>query len=112
MSTVQSPYEPFSLAVVPDREEVSVVACGDLDVASVDAVEETVRDLQGRGFERIVIDLRRVRFMDSAGLRVLLSLRNDAERNEHRLTLVPGPPPVQRLFELTATRGLFDWRQR
>lgn len=110
MSSAQPPYEPFSLAVVPDRDEVAVVATGDLDIGSVEALEQAVRDLRGSGFERIVIDLRRVRFMDSAGLRVLLSLRNDAKRNAHSLTLVPGPAPVRRLFDLTATRGLFDWR--
>ncbi len=110
MSSVQPRYEPFSLAVVPDRDEVGVVMTGDLDVASADALDRKVRELQGSGFEQIVIDLRGVEFMDSAGLRVLLSLRNDAARAQHRLTLVSGPPAVQRVFDLTATRGLFDWR--
>ncbi len=110
MGSVQSPHEPFSLSVVPDRSEVGVVLTGDLDVASADLLERKVHELQGSGFERIVIDLRRASFMDSAGLRVLLGLQNDALRNGHRLTLVPGPPAVQRIFELTATRSLFDWR--
>jgi anti-sigma B factor antagonist len=110
MGSVQSPYEPFSLSVVPDRDEVAVVMTGELDVGSADVLDRKVRELEGSGFERIVIDLRGIEFMDSAGLRVLLSLRNDALRNHHRLTLVPGPPAVQRIFDLTATRGLFDWR--
>lgn len=110
MGSVQSPYEPFSLSVVPDRNEVGVVLTGDLDVGSADLLERKVRELQGSGFERIVIDLGGTEFMDSAGLRVLLALRNDAVRNHHNLTLVPGPPAVQRVFDLTATRGLFDWR--
>ncbi len=110
MGSVKSPYEPFSLTVVPDRDEVGVVVTGELDVESADMLDRKVRELQGSGFERIVIDLRRIEFMDSSGLRILLSLRNDAVRNRHRLTLVPGPPAVQRIFDLTATRGLFDWR--
>jgi hypothetical protein len=36
-------------------------------------------------------------------------LRNDARRCGQRLTLVPGPPQVQRVFFLTGTRRLFDW---
>jgi len=36
-------------------------------------------------------------------------VRNDAKRARRRLDVVPGPPRVQRIFELTATRGLFDW---
>jgi anti-anti-sigma factor len=51
-----------------------------------------------------------VEFLDSMGLRVLLSLRNDAKRDGHSLVLVPGPRAVQRVFALTATRTLFDWR--
>ena len=41
---------------------------------------------------------------------MLLSLRNDAKRNRHELTLVAPPPPVRRIFEITGTRGLFRWR--
>ena len=41
---------------------------------------------------------------------MLLSLRNDAKRNGHALTLVSPAPTVQRIFALTGTRGLFDWR--
>ena len=49
--------------------------------------------------------------LDSTGLRVLLSLRNDAKRDGHSLVLIPGSPAVQRVFALTATRTLFDWRE-
>lgn len=113
MSPAQSsPYEPFSLSVVPvpDMREVTVVAAGELDLAYGDVLERAVRRLYGSGVQRVVIDLRRVAFLDCAGLRVLLSLRNDAKRNGHSLTLVPGPPAAQRIFNITATRGLFDWR--
>lgn len=111
MSSAASPaHEAFSLSVVPNRQEVTVVPSGDLDLASCEELDREARELRDRGFDRIVIDLRRVGFLDSSALRVLLSLRNDAKRNHHTLTLIPGPAPVQRLFAITATRGLFDWR--
>lgn len=103
-------YEPFSLAVVPDRREVDVVPAGELDIATATSLADEVRELRDRGFDHVVIDLRRLTFVDSSGLRTLIALRNDAKRAGHDLKLVPGPPEVQRLFELTATRGLFDWR--
>lgn len=103
------PDEPLSLTVAADHPEAAVVAVGDLDVASAELLEREVRELQRSGFEDIVIDLRGVTFLDSRGLRVLLGLRNDAKRNDHRLALVPGPVTVQRIFRLTATHGLFDW---
>jgi anti-sigma B factor antagonist len=58
----------------------------------------------------VVLDLSGLRFVDSQGLGLLLSLRNDAKRNGHSLTLVRGPAVVQRVFALTGTRGLFDWQ--
>lgn len=112
MSAAQSPSpDPFSITAEPDRDEVAVVVAGDLDLATADALEQEVRTLRRAGFERVLIDLRDVGFLDSTGLRVLLALRNDAKRDGSQLAVVPGPREVQRVFELTATRGLFDWRE-
>lgn len=105
-------YTPFSLSVVPDREDVAVVPVGELDMDTVDAVQEAVAELTSAGFDRIVVDLHEVEFIDSTGLRMLIGLREDSIQNGHDLTLVPATPPAARIFDLTRTRGLFDWRQR
>ncbi len=39
--------------------------------------------------------------MDSSGLRLLLRWDAEARRDGFSLQLVPGPAPVQRVFELT-----------
>jgi anti-sigma B factor antagonist len=109
-ATPISPHRPFDVAVVPDRREVAVVPDGDLDLSTVDQVEREVDALRAAGFDRIVLDLRRVAFLDSSGLRLLLGLRNTARRTGLDLQLIPGPREVQRVFELTATHSLFDWR--
>ncbi len=88
------------------------MATGDLDLESADHIERHVRQLRGRGVARVVIDLRGVEFLDSTGLRVLISLRNDAKRQHHELCLVRPPPAVRRVFTLTGTYGLFDWVER
>ena len=104
--------EQFSVGVVRDRDEVVVALTGELDLATADMLEREVRELRHSGCDHIVVDLRQLDFMDSAGLRVLISLRNTAKCVGHRLILVPGPRQVQHIFDLTATRGLFDWRDR
>ena len=96
--------------VVRNREEVAVAPVGALDLASADRLAEEVRQLRAAGATQIVLDLRQVDVIDSTGLRMLLSLRNDAKRNEHALTLVPPVTAARRIFEITGTRGLFDWR--
>ena len=95
--------------MTPDHPAVVIAPTGDLDVSSTDAVLAEVREQRAAGAEDIVIDLRRVGFLDSSGLRALLTLRNDAKRARHRLQLIPGTRQVQRVFDLTATRTLFDW---
>ena len=101
---------PFAVSVVGNRDEVAVVAAGELDLASADRLGEEVRNVLAVGSAQIVLDLRQVDFIDSTGLRMLLSLRNDAQRNERALTLVPPTPAARRIFDITGTRGLFDWR--
>ena len=110
-AVVSSSCRSLSVDVVPDRRVVVVVLEGELDLASIDRLDREVRELRGVGFGEIVVDLRGVEFLDSAGLRLLLSLRNDAKRGGYGLELVRGPACVQRVFELTATSGLFDWRE-
>ena len=105
-----SPLAPFHVRITHDRDEVVVAPAGELDLASAALLERELRELPG-DVERVVVDLRGVEFIDSTGLRLLLSVRNDAKRARRRLNVVPGPPRVQRIFELTATRGLFDWAE-
>jgi anti-anti-sigma factor len=102
--------ERFTLTVVPNRQEVAVVPEGELDLASVGVLEREVRGLYARGFGRVVVDLRRVGVVDSAGLRMLVQVREEAKQMGHTLTLVPGPSVVQRLFQITGTSALFEWR--
>lgn len=103
-------YEPFSISVVPDRREVAVVLAGELDLMSASSLDREVRELRASGFGHIVVDLRRVTFVDSTGLRTLIGLNDHARADGYCVMLVPGPPAVQRIFDVTATRRLFDWR--
>lgn len=102
--------ERFTITVSSDCEVATIAPVGELDLATSDRVADAVGDLVRAGRTAIVMDLRRVRFIDSQGLRMLLVLRNDAKRNGHRLSLLPPPAPARRVFELTRTAGLFDWR--
>ncbi len=97
--------------VVKERGEtvLRVAPVGDLDLVAGQSLEDEIRRRMSPTTEQIIVDLHSVELLDSTGLRVLITLRNHAKRNDHRLALVPGPPRVQRVFQLTATRGLFDW---
>jgi anti-sigma B factor antagonist len=49
----------------------------------------------------LVFDLSAVEFMDSSGLRTLVSSDERARAKGRRLVVVQGPPPVHRVFEIT-----------
>jgi anti-sigma B factor antagonist len=90
-----SPYRAFGISVVQNRDEVAVVVAGELDLASAPRLGMEVAEALKTSSTRVTLDLRQVDFIDSTGLRMLLSLRNDAKRNVRALTLVP-PAPAAR----------------
>ena len=113
MSAVEySQATPFRTTVVPNREEIGVIAAGELDLATVPALAREIDDLQASGFRSLVIDLHQVEFIDSAGLRMLLDLHDELDLGGGRLTLVPPLPDACRIFDVTATRRRFHWRGR
>jgi anti-sigma B factor antagonist len=96
----------FLCDVQPDRDRVVVRVVGELDFGVAPQVVAAVDELLDAGFARIVIDLRDLSFLDSAGVHTLVSARRSADRRGSALSVVPGPREVQRVFELTATDSL------
>ena len=47
-----------------------------------------------------MLDLRKLRFLDSTGLHLLLDWTAKARAGGHDLSLIPGPPAVQRVIEV------------
>lgn len=79
---------------------------GDLDVASAPALSEAFESAVGACAEAVTIDLRRVAFMDSSGIRALVTAYRRSRRAGFSLAFLPGPPAVQRLIEATGLAGV------
>ena len=91
----------FRCEVVRDGTVVRITLEGELDIATAPEVEAALRDVaDGPSSEPCVLDLRGLTFMDSSGLRTILSANGAARRDDRRLRLVAGPPAVQRVFEI------------
>ncbi len=52
-------------------------------------------------FGKVVIDLRQVEFLDSTGLRVILSADARSRRDGFKLEVINGPEQVRHVLELT-----------
>jgi anti-anti-sigma factor len=50
----------------------------------------------------LTLDLSATTFIDSSGLRAVLLGKELTDEQGHGFSIIPGPPKVQRLFELTA----------
>jgi anti-sigma B factor antagonist len=91
----------------PDDETVCVALGGELDLSSAYRFDAELRRIEATGPETVIVDLRDLVFMDSAGLSRLLAAHLRARRGGWRFGLVPGSEPVQRMLQLTATHERF-----
>ena len=81
-------------------------------MATVGAVEAGAPASSRLGFRNIVLDLGGLTFMDSSGLHLVTRWAQEASRDGFVFELEPGPPQVQRLFELTSVIDELQFRSR
>ena len=81
---------------------MAVVALeGEIDLSTAPEAERRIAEAESAGPERLVVDLREVTFMDSSGLRVLLTAHKRALEAGRGFALVPGGDAVRRLLDVT-----------
>ena len=78
---------------------------GEFDLATVATVEDELRRVEASDADEIVIDLSGLTFIDSTGLRLMISADARSRADSNRLVLRRGPASVQRAFQLV---GLED----
>ena len=87
----------------PDSQTITL--SGEADLQSAPRIEAAFKDASVGEHGLIVVDLRRVTFIDSSGLHALIAGNAMCRGSGHELKIVACPGNVQRLFELT---GLND----
>ncbi len=90
----------FSIDVGPRRDTVKIIPAGELDIATVGQLQSELGELIEAGFERVVIDLRCVEFIDSTALHALFTAHERAQDEDWQLAIVPGRYAVHRIFEI------------
>jgi len=93
-------YPQFRCDVSRDGDVLRIALAGELDLATSETVAPVLREPPEDGVERRLLDLRELTFMDSSGLRLILAAHAAARREGWSLAIVPGPPAVQRVFEI------------
>jgi anti-sigma B factor antagonist len=80
----------------------TVTVSGDLDMSNADALKATVASVAANHPQRLIIDFSGLRFMDSAGIAVLV----DAANKVPNVHLRDPSPAVRRVVEITGLTAI------
>jgi len=79
-----------------------IALSGELDLSGAPALDQEIEQLAARPeIRRVVVDLRRLDFLDSSGLRSVALADRRLSGSGRSLVLVRGNESVQRVFEIT-----------
>ena len=84
---------------------MQVVLTGELDISSALGVESRLLELERLAPARLILDLRKVSFIDSTGLSMIINADGRARKAGRRLTIVSGDGVPRRVLR---TVGLDD----
>jgi anti-sigma B factor antagonist len=80
---------------------VHMALVGELDLSSVAKVQEELRRIEADAPATLVVDLSKLTFLDSTGLRCIVTADERARNEGRKIVIVRGPDAVQRVFAIT-----------
>lgn len=98
----------LSLETREEGELVRIALAGELDLSSALTFDEEIRRAEERDPTTLVIDLSGLKFLDSTGLRLIMSAQARARKRGRRLAIVEGTEAVQRIFRLAGVNRRLD----
>jgi anti-sigma B factor antagonist len=100
--------EPLLRCEIHPRDRSVVLAVtGELDLSTVGEVEAELTALRNAGVEHLILDLHALDFIDSSGLRLLVTWTRAAQDGGPRLSVVDGPG-VHRALALASLHDVLD----
>lgn len=82
-------------------DEVTLILCGELDLATAPALEHALHDVEASRPGRIVLDLEALEFIGSTGIHLLVQADERAQAKGHHFVLRHVPTHARRLLRLT-----------
>ena len=101
--------EAFSVRIERRGDTAVVVPTGELDLATAPALEASLARAFRSDAGQVVLDLRELEFIDSSGLRTLLTARRQAEDAHLQFSLVAGHRALERTLEIAGVHKVFTW---
>jgi anti-sigma B factor antagonist len=92
---------PFEVRSELEADTGRLTVLGELDMATAPQLEDKVRAMLAGRVRELIIDLGKLRFIDSSGLRLLIILRDRAAAEGWTLGLLRPSGEVLSIFGLT-----------
>lgn len=105
MTSDESP--AFSVETLAETGSTVVRATGEIDVATAPQIEDRLLALIDAG-GAVTLDLNDVTFIDSSGLRALVTARQKADERSVEFSLAGRSAAVDRLLEVTGLDSVFQ----
>lgn len=86
--------------LVTDRHH-RLILSGELDISATPTLEACLHEVCSPATTTLTLDLSRLTFMDSNGVRMALLARQLCHHHGCQFQLIQGPPQVQLVFEVT-----------
>jgi anti-anti-sigma factor len=95
-----------SPTVTESAGAVTAEIAGELDMAATFTAEPALeRALDSPSLETFTLDLSGTTFIDSVGIGLVLRVASELRGRDVPLRIVPGPRPVQQVFETAGLAG-------
>ena len=92
---------PLEIVTEKHEGQTRMALVGELDIASAPRFEEGLVEVERDTPGVLVLDLRRVDFIDSTGLRAVIAADERARSAGRRFVIIRGPAAVERVFSVT-----------
>lgn len=92
--------ERLQIDVRHERDRVVIGLHGELDLLGAPTLQSEIENPELETTEMVVLDLRELRFVDSAGLRVILAAHERSQQRGQAFALSRGSAQVQRLLSI------------
>jgi anti-anti-sigma factor len=86
-----------------------VAPAGELDLSTAHALGAALADVAAHGATRVVLDLRRLTFVDSSGISLIIKFKRHFAVEGVRFGIVKGDDRVQRAFAISHVEPLLPW---
>jgi anti-anti-sigma factor len=93
--------DQLRIDVRKDGGRAILTLAGELDMASSELLEQALARVDRAGAAMLVLDLQQLKFIDSTGLRVILTALERCRERGQEFAITPGSEQVQRLLSVT-----------